>query len=175
MAWKQFAELMSYHLVSPGLFAPAPSPHPFSLPRLSSWRCTPPVSRDKVTILYAEPFNVAWLKFSVLLLISKVMRQRCVIIENPAPCPPIPHLGTPGPPLDSPSRNVPRKPDKAVINAESLSSDSGHQQVTRNGKVCATGIGWKSTVTAGIDRRLLCSVRLCCVHACLQTCYVIVS
>lgn len=111
-------------------FRTHPTTHPFSLPRLSSWRSTPPVSRDKVTILYAKPFNVAWLKFSVLLLISKVMRQWCVIIENPVRCPPIPHPGTPGPPLDSPSCNVPRKPDKAVINAESLSSDSGHRQVT---------------------------------------------
>lgn len=102
----QFGERMLYHLVSPGLLAPV------SLsPPACQWRQSDHSSHQAI--------NVAWLKFSILLLISKVMRQRCVIIENLTRCPPISHPGRSG----SRSRlrlNVPRKRDKTVINAESL-------------------------------------------------------
>lgn len=107
---------MLFHLVSPGLLVPVS----LSLSLLLKVSCA----------LFACPWrqsdhsshraiNVAWLKFSILLLISKVMRQRCVVIENLTRCPPISHPGRPG--CRSPLQlNVPRKRDKTVINAKSL-------------------------------------------------------
>lgn len=101
---------------------------------------------------------MAWLKFSVLLLISKVMRQRCVIIENLTWCPPISHPGRLGHRLTR-QLNVPGKQDKTVINAKSLCllscSEDDHchcllacSQRVQNGKN-ETRIEWKSIVTVG--------------------------
>lgn len=105
---------MSYHLVSPGLLVPVSLSVSFAKSLSLSacqWRQSDHSSHQAI--------NAAWLKFSILLLISKVMRQRCVIIENLTRCPPISHPGRPG--RGSPLQlNVPRKPDKTVINAKSL-------------------------------------------------------
>lgn len=104
---------MLYHLVSPGVLVPVSLSLSSKSLLLSAcqWRQSDHSSHRAI--------NVAWLKFSILLLISKVMRQRCVIIENLTHRPPISHPGRPG--RRSPLRlNVPRKRDKTVINAKSL-------------------------------------------------------
>lgn len=107
---------MSYHLVLPGLRIPVclsiSLPLSPSLPLSAcQWRQSDHSSHQAI--------NVAWLKFSILLLISKVMRQRCVIIENLTCCPPISHPGRPGHRLPL-QLNAPRKWDKMVINAKSF-------------------------------------------------------
>lgn len=139
---------MSYHLVSPGLFVPVSLILSLLL-KVAHSACQ---LRQSDHSLH-QAINVAWLKFSVLLLISKVMRQWCVVIENLTRCPPIPHSGRLSRHLTR-QLNVPRKRDKTVINAKSLCllscSENGHchrllacSQRVQKGKN-ETGIEWKS-------------------------------
>lgn len=139
---------MSYHLVSPGLFVPVSLILSLLL-KVAHSACQ---LRQSDHSLH-QAIKVAWLKFSVLLLISKVMRQWCVVIENLTWCPPIPHSGRLSCHLTR-QLNVPRKRDKTVINAKSLCllscSENGHchrllacSQRVQKGKN-ETGIEWKS-------------------------------
>lgn len=153
LACKQSGELMLYHLVLPGLLVPVPlflSP----LHKVALSAC----QRRQSDHSLHQAINVAWLKFTVLLLISKVMRQQCVIIEILTWCPPISH------PVVRAAAwlqlNVPRKRDKTVINAMPLCLlscyEKGHchcplacSRRLQKKRTNETRMEWKSIVTVG--------------------------
>lgn len=111
--------------------------------------------------------NVTWFKFSVLLLISKVMLEHCVIIGNPMQCPPMSHTGH----HLAYQKNVPWKRDETVISHSHSACCLILKSTTVSLSTCLLIKGIKKEKQLGKARILLwdcSSMFFGCV--CLKTC-----